>query len=506
MSIILQVTAGFSIALLSRMFIPLIGVMKYPALENFVNGTTTPGDHRRIDVTSPLDGSLLSTVPLSTPGELESAVAAASNAQPAWASLTQRDRSQFFFNYRELLRNHLDELAELIHLENGKTIPESRAEIDKAMELTEFACSLPQLSSGEVLEVSQGFYCSEQLEALGVVASVTPFNFPIMVPHWTIPVALALGNAMILKPSEKVPLSAGRTAELLTEAGLPDGIFNVLHGDRELVEAICDHPGITALTFVGSTPVAQAVYRRATASYKRVLAMGGAKNHLVLLPDADPEYSGANITASMAGCAGQRCMAAASLIAVGDVDHVIDRVCQESRAMIAGENLGAVISSAARDRIESYITEAEDQGARVLVDGRNTVVAGHESGSYVGATVIDQVTPEMRIAREEVFGPVLSILRADSLDAALAIENASEFGNAAVIYTQDGDAARQFTEGARSGMVGVNVGVPVPREPFGFGGWNASRFGAGDITGTGSISFWTQAKKITSHWIHTDER
>jgi malonate-semialdehyde dehydrogenase (acetylating)/methylmalonate-semialdehyde dehydrogenase len=337
------------------------------------------------------------------------------------------------------------------------------------------------------------------------VASVTPFNFPIMVPHWTIPVALALGNAMILKPSEKVPLSAGRTAELLTEAGLPDGIFNVLHGDGELVEAICDHPGITAMTFVGSTPVAQAVYRRATSSYKRVLAMGGAKNHLVLLPDADPEYSAANITASMAGCAGQRCMAAASLIAVGDVDHVIDRVCEESRALVAGENLGAVISSTARDRIETYITEAEEQGARVLVDGRNTVVAGREQGTYVGATVIDQVTPEMRIAREEVFGPVLSILRADSLDAAIAIENASEFGNAAVIYTQDGDAAQRFTEGARSGMVGVNVGVPVPREPFGFGGWNKSRFGAGDITGTRSISFWTQAKKITSHWIHTDE-
>ena len=479
--------------------------MKHPALDNFVNGSAAPGDLRRLDVISPLDGSLLSTVPLSTPAELESAVTAASEAQPAWAGLTQRERSQFFFTYRGLLSSQMEELAELIHQENGKTLPEARAEIDKAIELTEFACSLPQLTGGEALEVSRGFYCSQQLEPLGVVASITPFNFPCMVPHWTIPVALALGNAMILKPSEQVPLSAGRTAELLTEAGLPDGIFNVLHGDRELAEAICDHPQVTAITFVGSTPVARAVYARASAGYKRVLAMGGAKNHLVLLPDADPEYSGANITASMAGCAGQRCMAAASLIAVGDVDHVIERVCEESRALVAGENLGAVISSAARDRIESYITEAEEQGARVLVDGRNTVVAGREQGTYVGATVIDQVTPEMRIAREEVFGPVLSILRADSLDAAIAIENASEFGNAAVIYTQDGDAAQRFTEGARSGMVGVNVGVPVPREPFGFGGWNESRFGAGDITGTGSISFWTQAKKITSHWIHTDE-
>ena len=487
-----------------RLFIPLTGLMKYPALDNFVNGSPVPSDRDRLDVISPLDGTLLSSLPLSASVELDFAVTAASKAQPAWAGLTQRERSQFFFTYRELLRSHMEELAGLIHEENGKTLPEARAEIDKAMELTEFACSLPQLTGGEVLEVSRGFYCSQQLEALGVVASITPFNFPCMVPHWTIPVALALGNAMILKPSEQVPLSAGRTAELLAEAGLPAGIFNVLHGDRELVEAICDHPRIAAVTFVGSTPVAQAVYARASAHYKRVLAMGGAKNHLVLLPDADPEYSGANITASMAGCAGQRCMAAASLIAVGDVDHVIERICEESRAMVAGENLGAVISTSARDRIESYITEAEEQGARVLVDGRNTVVPGCEEGSYVGATVIDQVTPQMRISREEVFGPVLSILRADSLDAAIAIENESPFGNAAVVYTQDGDAAQRFTEGARSGMVGINVGVPVPREPFGFGGWNDSRFGAGDITGTGSISFWTQAKKITSHWIHRD--
>jgi malonate-semialdehyde dehydrogenase (acetylating)/methylmalonate-semialdehyde dehydrogenase len=303
-----------------------------------------------------------------------------------------------------------------------------------------------------------------------------------------------------LKPSEKVPLSADRTAALLHEAGLPAGVFNVVHGDRAAVEAICDHPGIAALTFVGSTPIAKHVYARATANLKRALAMGGAKNHLVVLPDADVEQTAANAVASMAGCAGQRCMAAATMIAVGEVQSIVDSICDESRRTVLGETLGAVISHAAKARIEAYITEAEAAGANVLVDGRDAVVPGCERGSYVGATVIDNVRPDMRIAREEVFGPVLAIIRVQDLDEAIKLENASPFGNAAAVYTQSGEAARAFIDAASAGMIGVNVGVPVPREPFGFGGWNDSRFGSGDITGKSAIGFWTQSKKITTRW------
>ena len=274
----------------------------------------------------------------------------------------------------------------------------------------------------------------------------------------------------------------------------------MIHGDRATVEAICDHPGINALTFVGSTPIAKQVYARATSNWKRALAMGGAKNHLVVLPDADVEQTAANVTASVTGCAGQRCMAAATMIAVGDVQAIVDRVCEESRQTIPGEHLGAVISQAAKERIEAYIAEAEEAGATILVDGRGTVVPGCESGTYVGPTVIDHVRPDMRIAQEEVFGPVLSIIRLDDFDEALRLENASPFGNAAAVYTQSGDAARAFIDAASAGMIGINVGVPVPREPFGFGGWNESRFGSGDITGKSSVGFWTQSKKITTRW------
>ena len=268
-----------------------------------------------------------------------------------------------------------------------------------------------------------------------------------------------------------------------------------------MVEGICDHPDIKAVTFVGSTPVAKIVYARATGSYKRALAMGGAKNHLVVMPDADVAHTASNVAASACGCAGQRCMAAATLVAVGQVNHIIDEVVEASRQIVPGENLGAVISQSAKQRIEGYITEAIEQGATALLDGRDTVVEGCEEGSYVGPTVLDNVTSDMRIANEEVFGPVLSIMRTDALQGAIEIEQTSPFGNAAVVYTQDGQVAQAFADAASAGMIGVNVGVPVPREPFGFGGWNESRFGVGDITGQGSIQFWTQSKKITSHWV-----
>lgn len=474
--------------------------MKHLALSNFIAGR--PAEHRgeSADVVSPLDGSHLSRVPLSTPSDVDAAVRAAAAAFPAWSGETLRQRSQVAYAYRDLLRKHTDEIAGLIHAENGKTTDEARAEIVRAIEVTEFACSLPQLATGEVLEVSKGVECRVERAPLGVVASITPFNFPAMVPHWTIPIAITLGNTMVFKPSEKVPLTANRTAELLTDAGLPAGVFNVVHGQRPVVEALCDHPDVKAITFVGSTAAAKQVYTRGTGNLKRVLALGGAKNHLIVLPDAQVGPTAANVVASMAGCAGQRCMAAASMLAVGAVDPIVRQVCEEAKKMVPGQNLGPVISAAAKARIEGFIAEAEAAGARVLVDGRGVVVPGREGGFYLGATVIDGVTPDMRIAREEVFGPVLAIIRVRDVDEAVAVENASPYGNAAVVYTTSGATARAVARRASAGMIGVNVGVPVPLEPFGFGGWNDSRFGAGDITGKGSIEFWTQSKKITTRW------
>lgn len=474
--------------------------MKYSPVQNFINGAFVPFTGQHLDVISPLDGTVLSQTPLSTPSEVDQAVQSARQAFPSWSSKTIKQRTQVAYDYRQLLKRHLDELAQLIHQENGKMLNEARAEVVRAIELVEFACSLPQIAAGEVLEVSPGVECRVDRVPLGVVASITPFNFPAMVPHWTIPIAITLGNTFIFKPSEKVPLTAHRTAELLSEAGLPAGVFNIVHGQREVVDAICDHPEIQAVSFVGSTKVARGVYVRATSHLKRALALGGAKNHLIVLPDAKVQSTADNVVASMAGCAGQRCMAAASLLAVGEVDPVIEQVCERARHMIPGETLGPVISAEAKARIEEYITEAEQDGAKVLVDGRNTVVPGREGGFYVGATVIDGVRPEMRIAQEELFGPVLAILRVKNIDEATAIENASPYGNAASVYTSDGKAARSVSQRASAGMIGVNIGVPVPLEPFGFGGWNESRFGVGDITGKSSIEFWTQSKKVTTRW------
>ena len=449
---------------------------------------------------SPLDGVLLAEMPCSSPADLNAAVAAARGAFRGWSRTPIKERIQVFFRYKQLLEQHLDELAALVSEENGKTRGEAVAEIEKCIELTEFATALPQLVAGEVLEVSRGIECRTERVLIGVVASIVPFNFPAMVPNWTIPNALALGNCMIIKPSEKVPLTLQKIALLLQEAGLPAGVFNIVNGDSAIVTAICEHPGIEAISFVGSTKVARLVYQQATQQLKRCLALGGAKNHLLVLPDAQPEMTAQNVAASMSGCAGQRCMAASAMVAVGDVDGIVDRIVAEARKIVPGQNLGAVIDKAAKDRIERYITEAEQQGAKVLVDGRGYEVKGREKGTYVGPTVIDHVRPGMAIATEEVFGPVISILRVGTLDEAIAIENASPYGNAASVFTQNGAFARYVIDRASSGMVGVNVGVPVPREPFSFGGWNESKFGVGDITGKSSIEFWTRLKKSTVKW------
>ncbi|HEV8080733.1 MAG TPA: CoA-acylating methylmalonate-semialdehyde dehydrogenase [Chitinophagaceae bacterium] len=475
--------------------------MKYKPVQNYIKGEfVSSSSTHKLDVISPLDGIKLSEVPMSTASDLGEAVRAAKAVFPYWSKTPIKERVQIFFRFKYLLEKNLHELAELCSEENGKTIGESIAEIEKCIELTEFATSLPQLVTGEILEVSRGVECRTEHVPLGIVASIVPFNFPAMVPCWTMPNAIALGNCMIMKPSEKVPLCVGRIAELLKEAGLPDGVFNVVHGDVAIVEAICDHPDIQAVSFVGSTKIAKIVYQRATSNYKRCLALGGAKNHLMVLPDALPDMTAQNVAASMSGCAGQRCMAASAMIGVGNIESIIDKICDEARKIIPGKNLGPVINKESKEKIERYITEAEKDGAKILVDGRNTTVEGKEKGTYVGPTVIDYVTPQMSVATEEIFGPVISIMRTNTVDEALAIENANPYGNAASVFTQNGGAARYIIDNASAGMIGVNVGVPVPREPFSFGGWNESKFGVGDITGKSSIEFWTKLKKSTTKW------
>ena len=479
---------------------PDLEAPKYSVVRNFIAGRFVGSSARLLDVLNPSDGRLLSRVPLSGAEELGAAVRAAASAFPAWASTPIKERVQIFYRYRALLERHLDELASLISEEHGKLEAEAQAEVLKAIELTEFACSLPQLVAGEVLEVSRGIECRVDRYPLGVVASIVPFNFPSMVPHWTVPNAIALGNCLILKPSELVPLSAGRIAELLAEAGLPPGVLSVVHGGQDVVEAICDHSGIAAVSFVGSTRVAQLVYRRATGNLKRVLALGGAKNHLFVLPDANPDLTATNVVASMSGCTGQRCMAGSVLLALSKTDPILQRMVDHARSIVPGANLGPVISREARERIERYVAEAVSAGASVVLDGRGVSVPGREGGFWIGPTILDHVRPEMSIAQEEVFGPVLAIVRARDLDHALAIENASPYGNAASVFTESGGIARYVADRASAGMVGINVGVPVPREPFSFGGWNESKFGACDITGHGSIEFWTRAKKTTTKW------
>ncbi|MEO6694509.1 MAG: CoA-acylating methylmalonate-semialdehyde dehydrogenase [Ignavibacteria bacterium] len=472
----------------------------YPDTKNYIAGEFTKNGHKTLDVINPSDGKIISTVPLSNRDDLDEAVKSAELAFKKWSVTPIKERVQVFYKYKTLLENNLTELAELTQAENGKTFDEAKAEVEKSIELTEFACSLPQLIGGELLEVSAGVECRIEHKPLGVVASIAPFNFPHMVPHWTIPNAIALGNCMILKPSEQVPISSNRIAEMLKEAGLPDGVFSIVNGDKEIVEAICDHPGIAAVSFVGSTKVAKIVYKRSTSNLKRCIALGGAKNHLIVLPDAHPDMTANNVAASMSGCAGQRCMAASAMIGVGMIDDIVEKIIEESKKIIPGKNLGSVITKESKDRIERFISEAEKLGAKILVDGRNTVVEGKEGGFYVGPTVIDYVKPEMAIAKEEVFGPVLAIIRAKDIEEAVKIENNSEYGNAASVFTQSGSAARYIMDNANAGMIGVNIGVPVPREPFSFGGWNESKFGVCDITGKSSIEFWTLLKKTTTKW------
>lgn len=470
-------------------------------IPNYTSGRRQePSSPPVVKVTSPIDGSILGRIAATSPEELDAMVQHARKAFGSWSKESVKDRVQVLFRFKRLVEDNIEPLAKLVEQENGKLAAEARAGIEKGLEVVEFACSLPQLITGEILEVSRGVDCHTRHVPLGVVAGITPFNFPAMVPMWMFPIAIACGNSFILKPSEQVPLTSLRLGELLTEAGLPDGVFQVAQGDRSTVEAILDHPGISAAAFVGSTPVAKLVYERGIRAGKRMLTLGGAKNHLVVVPDANADITARNVVSSFTGCAGQRCMAASVLIAVGDCDAIISEIVKHAASVRPGFEMGAVISEKARDRIHSYIDLAEREGAEILCDGRNPKVPGKESGYYVGPTVILHKNATSRCLQDEIFGPLISIIKVATLDEAITIENANPYGNAASIYTTSGAVARTFEERASAGMVGINIGVPVPREPFSFGGWNDSKFGHGDITGDDAIRFWTKARKITTKW------
>jgi malonate-semialdehyde dehydrogenase (acetylating)/methylmalonate-semialdehyde dehydrogenase len=460
---------------------------------------------RRISVHSPYTGELLGSVPDSGAQQVAEIVAAAKRASPSWAALPIKERTQPMFRFRELLLSNLDALAHSAARECGKTVAEAAAGVEKGIEVCEYALSLQNLDAGASLEVSRGVRCELRREPVGIVAGITPFNFPAMVPLWLFPIAVTLGNAFILKPSEKTPLTAAELGSLMHDAGFPEGVFSVLHGSVGAVEALLDHPDVHAYGFVGSSKVAEKVYARAAQGGKRVVALGGAKNTLILAPDADPALAVQGIVASFTGCAGQRCMAGSVLVAVGPCDALIDQIVQAASQIELGQKMGAIIDRASVERLRAAVDRAVADGARVLLDGRKVPApAGYEGGSWFGPTILDHVAPQSHCATAELFGPVLSIVRVPSIQAALEFEHASPYGNATSIFTQSGAVARQVSDAAQSGMIGINVGVPVPREPFSFGGTKGSRFGHGDITGQGGVDLWTHLKKITSKWGHSD--
>ena len=473
---------------------------------NLIDGELVLPDVEQRDVISPYTGALIGKVPMGGVPEVEAASRAAARAQPGWAEVPLKERTQLLFKYRELLHANIDALANSAAREAGKTVEEARAGVLKGIEVLEFALSLQNLDDGAALEVSRGVTCEVRREPMGVVAGITPFNFPAMVPMWLFPIATALGNTFVLKPSEKVPLTAVMLGELWGEAGFPPGVLNIVHGGQAAVEAICDDPRISALGFVGSTRVAKIVYGRASAAGKRALCLGGAKNHLIVVPDADPEVTVPGVVASFTGCAGQRCMAASLMVAVGDVDPIVDQIVEQARAVELGTQMGALIDRDALERLDQAVARAEAEGAEVRVDGRKPAApAGYDGGNWMAPTVIDRAKPELDCAQRELFGPVLTIVRVRTLEEALEMQRQSPYGNAASVFTTSGAVARRVAERAGAGMVGVNIGVPVPREPFSFGGTKDSRFGSGDITGRGAVELWTYLKKITTKWQLQDD-
>lgn len=472
---------------------------------NFINGAFSPAaSGEYMDVTAPATNSVCARVTISGATDVEAAVAAAKAAGPAWRGLTIKSRAKIMFKFHHLMDEAKERLARIIVKENGKNFAEAMAEVAKGNETVEWATSLPQMAQGHSLMVSRGVTCSDVREPLGIVASICPFNFPNMVPMWTVPIALTMGNCVILKPSEKVPESANAIAELMKEAGVPAGVFQVVHGAVDAVTSICDHPDVSAVTFVGSSKIAALLHERCSKLHKRVLCMGGAKNHLVALPDCNIDMATTDIVASSSGCAGQRCMAASVLLVVGEQPELMKMLQAKASALRLGQEpgqVGAIIDAASKERIVGYINAAEKAGATILVDGRDATAEKTE-GNWVRPTIILHNSTEEPGFKDEIFGPVLSVLQVKNFDEAIRIENANEYGNAASIYTSVGAHAEWFSSRFRAGMIGVNIGVPVPREPFSFGGMygTKSKYGDCDVTGEGAMNFFSNLRKITSKW------
>jgi malonate-semialdehyde dehydrogenase (acetylating)/methylmalonate-semialdehyde dehydrogenase len=475
--------------------------------KNYVNGVFIDGSGQTREVLSPRTGKAIGRFKESTPKDIEQAISYAKKAAPAWAKTPAKERATLLFKFRNILIRDLDLISAQISDESGKTLAEAKAGLLKGVEVLEYALSLQNSDSAGRLQVSRGVFCETRREALGVVAGITPFNFPAMVPMWMIPIALAVGNAFVWKPSDKVPLTSNLLARAIEEAGFAPGIFTILQGGRESVETLLDHPGISAVGFVGSSPIAKSVYARGTANGKRVLALGGAKNPIILMPDADPEIATRGIADSFTGCAGQRCMAASVLLAVGETGALIEGIVEKARSIRPGKEMGAIISKESLDRLNTSIAKAVSEGARLLLDGRNPEVAPEQTGGYwLGPTILDGVTAGSSAACEEWFGPVISIVRCKNLSEALAFEAASAFGNACSVFTRDGAVAERVASESTAGMIGINVGVPVPREPFSFGGTKISKFGTGDITGDSGVEFWSQLKKVTTKWADSPDK
>ncbi|MEQ6901843.1 CoA-acylating methylmalonate-semialdehyde dehydrogenase [Nocardioides sp. YIM 152588] len=482
-------------------------------IEHWIAGKPTTGSADRVGpVYNPATGAQQAEVLLGSRGDVEAAIAAAADAFPAWSQTSQSARTKILFAFRELVNRHAGEIAELITDEHGKVLSDAVGEVQRGLEVVEFACGIPSLLKGDYSDqVSTNVDTYSFREPLGVVAGITPFNFPAMVPMWMFPVAIACGNTFVLKPSERDPSASMRLAELWREAGLPDGVFNVVHGDKVAVDTILDSPDVAAVSFVGSTPIAKYIHERGSATGKRVQALGGAKNHAIILPDADIDFAADHLAAAAFGSAGERCMAISAAVAVGSAgDRVVEAVNERARAVRvgngreAGTEMGPVVTRAAQERIVGLIGSGESQGATITVDGRDLRVPGHEDGFFVGPTVIDRVSTEMDVYREEIFGPVLSVVRSGSVEEAIALINANPYGNGTAIFTNSGEAARTFQRGVHVGMIGINVPVPVPMAFYSFGGWKSSLFGDKHIHGPEGVSFYTRAKVITARWPHVD--
>ena len=476
---------------------------------NHIDGQLVAGKSGRAqDIFNPATGKKTGSVTLSSAAEVDSAVKAAKAAFPAWADMPPIRRARIMNKYLGLVNDHKDELARAITSEHGKVLSDARGEVERAIDIIEFACGIPQLLKGDFTDqVSTNIDNWTLRQPLGVVAGITPFNFPVMVPGWMYPIAIAAGNTFILKPSPIDPSPSLMAAELMREAGFPKGVFNVVQGDKEAVDAILAHPDIAAVSFVGSTPIANYIYETCARAGKRVQALGGAKNHLVAMPDADPDKVVDALIGSAYGSAGERCMAISVAVLVGKAaDTVIPRLIARAKTLKIGDGMngeiemGPIVTDVARKRITGYIEKGVAEGAKLLLDGRGHKVDGREDGFFLGATLFDQVTPNMTIYKEEIFGPVLCLVRAANLEEALALTNGHDFANGVSVFTEDGHTAREFSRRVQVGMVGVNVPIPVPMAWHGFGGWKKSLFGDMHIYGEEGVRFYTRQKSIMQRW------